>query len=141
MYQRCMIIAFIGNGLGAYGLRILAGAGLGNLDGTQYLALWYAAGLILAFAAVARRQMERPTAKELCIGLMMALCSVFGQTGMVQAMSGGIPGYVVFPVAVGGGLLFVVMVGVFAFHERVSFLLGLGVVSGLTSLILLALPN
>lgn len=140
MYQRCMAIAFVGNGLGAYGLRILAGTGLGNIDELQYLALWYSAGLILALVAALRRK-GRPTARELGIGLMMAICSILGQTGMAQAMSGGIPGYVVFPVAVGGGLILVVMVGVFAFRERVSPLLGLGVASGLTSLVLLALPG
>lgn len=140
MYQRCMAIAFIGNGLGAYGLRILAGAGLGNVDETQYLALWYAAGLILAFFAILRRK-GRPAAREIGIGLAMAACSVFGQMGMAQAMSGGMPGYVVFPVAVGGGLILVVLVGVVAFRERLSPLLSLGVVSGLTSLILLALPD
>lgn len=135
-----MAVAFVTNGLGAYGLRVLAGAGLGGVDETQYLAIWYIAGSILALT-VALRHMGRPTAKEFGIGMLMALCSVLGQTGMALAMSGGIPGYVVFPVAVGGGLILVVMVGVFAFRERVSPLLGLGVASGLASLILLALPS
>jgi multidrug transporter EmrE-like cation transporter len=140
MYQRCMAVAFVTNGLGAYGLRVLAGAGLGGVDETQYLAIWYLAGSILALT-VALRYMGKPAAKEFGIGMLMALCSVLGQTGMALAMSGGIPGYVVFPVAVGGGLILVVMVGVFAFRERVSPLLALGVASGLASLILLALPS
>jgi multidrug transporter EmrE-like cation transporter len=135
-----MAIAFVTNGLGAYGLRILAGAGLGKVDETQYLALWYIAGLILAITFALRRK-GRFATKEFGIGLVMALCSVLGQTGMVLAMSGGIPGFVVFPVAVGGGLILVVLVGVFAFRERVSPLLCLGVASGLASLILLALPG
>jgi multidrug transporter EmrE-like cation transporter len=140
MYQRCMAVAFVTNGLGAYGLRVLAGAGLGSVDETQYLAIWYLAGSLLALA-IAFRRMGKPAAKEVGIGILMALCSVLGQTGMALAMSGGIPGYVVFPVAVGGGLILVVMVGVFVFRERLSPLLGIGVASGLASLILLALPS
>jgi len=140
MYQRRMAVAFVTNGLGAYGLRVLAGAGLGSVDETQYLAIWYLAGSLLALA-IALRRMGKPAAKELGIGLLMAFCSVLGQTGMALAMSGGIPGYVVFPVAVGGGLILVVTVGVFVFRERVSPLLGIGVASGLASLILLALPS
>ncbi len=140
MYQRCMAVAFVTNGLGAYGLRVLAGAGLGGVDTTQYLAIWYIAGSILALT-VALCRMGRPAAREFGIGMLMALCSILGQTGMALAMSGGLPGYVVFPVAVGGGLVLVVMVGAFAFRERVSPLLGIGIVSGLASLILLALPS
>lgn len=140
MYQRYMAIAFLTNGLGAYGLRILAGAGLGKTDETQYLALWYGAGLILALTAMLRRR-GKPLGKETGIGLVMALCSILGQTGMAMAMSGGIPGYVVFPVAIGGGLILVVLVGVLVFHEKVSPLLCLGVASGLASLVLLALPG
>ncbi|MBS1801216.1 MAG: hypothetical protein JSS95_15495 [Acidobacteria bacterium] len=134
-----MAVAFVTNGLGAYGLRVLAGAGFGNLE-TKYLLIWYMAGSILALA-VAVRHLGKPTVRELGIGILMALCSVLGQTGMALAMSGGIPGYVVFPVAVGGGLILVVMVGVFVFRERLSLLLGIGIASGLASLILLALPS
>jgi multidrug transporter EmrE-like cation transporter len=135
-----MAVAFLTNGLGAYGLRILAGSGLGKVDETQYLALWYTAGLILALSAALRRR-GKPKPRELGIGLAMAVCSVLGQTGMALAMSGGIPGYVVFPVAVGGGLILVVLVGTFLFHERASILLYLGLASGLASLVLIALPG
>lgn len=135
-----MATAFVANGLGAYGLRVLAGAGLGSVDSTHYLAIWYTAGLLLAIAVFlfCRR---RTTLKEVCIGLLMAICSVLGQAGMAIAMSSGIPGYVVFPVAVGGGLVLVVLVGVSIFHERLSPLLRLGIATGILSLILLALPR
>ncbi|QNI37676.1 hypothetical protein [Edaphobacter albus] len=139
MYQRYMALAFVTNGLGAYGLRVLAGAGLGNLE-TRYLVIWYSAGSILALA-VAIPHLGKLAVRELGIGILMAFCSVLGQTGMALAMSGGIPGYVVFPVAVGGGLILVVMVGVFVFGERLSLLIGIGIASGLASLILLALPS
>jgi hypothetical protein len=60
-------MSFLTNGLGAFGLRILAGAGLGHIQTIQYLALWYTAGLLLAAMAFFRRW-GRPDRKELIIG-------------------------------------------------------------------------
>ena len=69
----------------------------------------------------------------------MALCSLGGQLGMALSLR-SIPGFVVFPVATGGGLLFVVAVGIGLFHEPMSRLGYLGIATGTTALILLALP-
>jgi multidrug transporter EmrE-like cation transporter len=140
MYQRYMAAAFLTNGLGIFGLRVLAGAGLGNVDQTQYLSLWYAAGLLLA-ALVFFRRYGRPWRKELLIGSGMALCSMAGQLGMALSLSSGIPGFVVFPVATGGGLIFVVLVGVLIFHEPMGPLGYLGIATGVAALVLLALPG
>lgn len=139
-YLRYMAIAFLTNGLGVFGLRILAGAGLGHLDQTQYLAIWYAAGLLLATLAYFYRygRLER---KELFVGSGMALCSLVGQLGLAFSLSAGMPGFVVFPVATGGGLIFVVMVGVMIFHEPMGRLGYLGIATGVSALILLALPD
>jgi len=139
LYQRCMAMSFLTNGLGAFGLRILAGAGLGHIQTIQYLALWYSAGLLLAALAFFRRW-GRPARKELVIGSVMALCSLIGQTGMAFALSAGLPGFVVFPVATGGGLIFVVLVGVLVFREPMRALGYLGIITGVAALILLALP-
>jgi multidrug transporter EmrE-like cation transporter len=140
MYLRCMAIAFLTNGLGAFGLRVLAGAGLGDVDQTQYLTLWYAAGLLLAAVAFFRRY-PKPSTKELGIGSGMAICSLLGQVGMVLALSNGIPGFVVFPVATGGGLLMVAMVGVLLYREPIGWLGYVGIGTGVSALILLALPG
>ena len=140
MYTRYMTIAFLTNGLGAYGLRVLAGAGLGDVNTVQYLALWYLAGMLLA-GMVYVRQLGRPSGNEVLIGSGMALCSLTGQTGMSLALSGHLPGFVVFPVAIGGGLLMVVLVGVLLFREKVHPLGYLGIASGVSALILLALPE
>ncbi|HEY1241416.1 MAG TPA: hypothetical protein VGF16_12715 [Bryobacteraceae bacterium] len=140
MYQRYMILAFLTNGLGAFGLRILAGAGLGHIKAVQYLALWYTAGLALAAGAYFRLY-GRPERKEIVTGSIMALCSLIGQTGMAFALSAGLPGFVVFPVATGGGLIFVVMVGVLVFREPMGGLGYLGIVTGLCALVLLAFPS
>jgi multidrug transporter EmrE-like cation transporter len=139
MYQRYMAAAFMTNGLGAFGLRVLAGAGLGHVNETQYLSFWYAAGLLLA-AIVFFRRYRRPWRRELLIGAGMALCSLVGQLGMALSLSSGIPGFVVFPVATGGGLIFVVMVGVLLFGEPMGHLGYLGIATGVAALVLLALP-
>jgi multidrug transporter EmrE-like cation transporter len=139
MYQRYMAMAFLTNGLGAFGLRILAGAGLGQIEAIQYLALWYTAGLFLA-AIVFFRLYGKPEQKDVGVGSLMALCSLVGQTGMAFALSAGLPGYVVFPVATGGGLIFVVLVGVFLFREPMGPLGYLGIATGVCALVLLALP-
>ncbi len=139
-YVRYMAVALLTNGLGAFGLRILAGSGLGNISQTQYLVLWYAAGL--AFAAFTFfRLYSRLESPELLIGSGMAVCSLAGQLGMALALSAGIPGFIVFPVATGGGLILVVLVGVSLFREPMGPLGYLGIATGTCALILLALPT
>lgn len=140
MYIRYIAIAFLTNGLGAFGLRILAGAGLGNVDQAQYLMLWYLAGLLLASVAFFRRY-SSPQPNELAIGSGMAVCSLLGQVGMMLSLAGGIPGFVVFPVATGGGLILVVTVGVLLYREPMGWLGWLGIGTGVCALILLALPD
>jgi multidrug transporter EmrE-like cation transporter len=140
MYLRYMAIAFVTNGLGIFGLRVLAGAGLGSLDQTQYLAWWYAAGLLMA-SVVFFRQHRQPHGNELAIGSGMAVCSLLGQIGMAMALAGGAPGFVVFPVATGGGLILVVAAGVLLYREPIGSLGCIGIITGVAALILLALPD
>jgi multidrug transporter EmrE-like cation transporter len=140
MYTRYMTLAFLTNGMGAFGLRVLAGFGLPDTTSTQYLAVWYLAGLLLA-ALVFLRRLRGFRAKEAAIGCAMALCSMGGQLGMALALSGHIPGFVVFPVATGGGLLLVVVVGVVLFQERMHPLGYLGIAVGVCALVLLAMPE
>ena len=140
MYTRYMTIAFLTNGMGAFGLRILAGLGLAEENSLPYLAIWYLSGLLLA-ALVYVRRAGAPRVKEAVIGGGMALCSLAGQLGMALALSGRLPGFVVFPVATGGGLLLVVVVGVAVFGERMRPLGYLGVTAGVLALLLLAVPE
>jgi len=139
MYFRYMSIAFVTNGLGVFGLRILAAAGLANTGTIQYLTIWYLAGAALAFLAWLGSGKLLP--REWMIGGAMAVCSLCGQLGMARALAGGLPGYVVFPVATGGGLLFVVAAGVSLFRERIGAAGYLGIAVGTIALILLALPG
>jgi len=139
MYLRYMSVAFVTNGLGVFGLRILAADGLANTDTLQYLAIWYLAGAALAFFAWL--SLRKLLLREWIIGGAMAVCSLCGQLGMIRAIAGGLPGYVVFPVATGGGLLFVVAVGVSLFRERIGAAGYIGIAVGTVALVLLALPG
>jgi len=136
MYVRYMLLAFLTNGLGAFGLRILAGAGLGNVDTFHYLALWYLSGFVIA-AIVYFASHGKPARREVVIGGLMALCSACGQLGMALSLH-SIEGVVVYPVAIGGGMLFVVAVGIGVFHEPMSRLGYLGIATGAVALVLLA---
>jgi multidrug transporter EmrE-like cation transporter len=138
MYIRYMLIAFFANGLGAFGLRILAGAGLGKVPATNYLSLWYLSGFVIA-ALVYFSKYKKFEGRELLIGGLMALCSVCGQLGMALALEAGIDGVVVYPVAIGGGMLFVVAVGIGIFHEPMSWLGYAGIATGAAALVLLAI--
>lgn len=139
MYFRYMLVAFLTNGLGAFGLRILVGMGLADRFKLQYLAVWYLAGSGLA-ATVYLIGRRRPRRLEILIALAMGLCSLLGQLGMALALAGGVPGYVVFPVATGGGMLLVVLAGVLLFRERITLWGYLGVLVGCIALALLSLP-
>jgi multidrug transporter EmrE-like cation transporter len=139
MYLRYMAIAFLTNGLGVFGLRILSGAGLGNIDPVQYLSMWYLSGAAVALGVYLWRYRSAHL-REIVIGGSMALCSLFGQIGMALSLTSGLPGVVVFPVATGGGLLLVMAVGLRFFHERLRAPGYLGMITGTAALILLALP-
>ena len=136
MYFRYMLIAFITNGLGVFGHSIRANNSLGTVPAAHYLSLWYLAGFVVA-AIVYFRKYGKPAKREVIIGGLMALCSSCGQLGMALALS-GIPGVVVYPVAIGGGMLFVVAAGVGIFHEPMSWLGYLGIATGTAALVLLA---
>lgn len=140
LYLRCMLLAFLANGAGSFGLRILAGAGLGAVDERQYLTWWYACGALVALA-VSCRQAGRPAAREIVIGFAMALCSLGGQVGMALALSGGISGFVVFPVATGGGMLLVAAIGRLIYGEQVGPYGVAGLLVGFLAMVLLSLPE
>jgi drug/metabolite transporter (DMT)-like permease len=139
MWIRLILIAFITNGLGAFGLRILAGMGLAGRYNFQYLVGLYTGGAVVASLVYFPRH-RRPLGRELLITAGMAGCSILGQIGMMTSLQQGLPGFVVFPVCVGGGMLLVLGTAAVCFRERLTFAGYLGVGIGFVSLILLAFP-
>ena len=98
--------------------------------------LWYFAGALL-LAAVHFRQRIGTRRSDLAVGGALGLASVAGQTSLGLALSGGIPGAIVYPVTLGGGLFIVVAVGVFLFNERVGPYGVAGITLGIISIVLL----
>jgi multidrug transporter EmrE-like cation transporter len=137
MWYRMMAIAFLANGLGALGVRELNAMGLGESHGSLYLALWYSSGLLLAYIVQAWKG-RKLKLREIALGVVMGLFSSIGWILLTFAMGRGIPGYVGFPVAIGGSLSVVAAVGVLVFRERLSVYGYLGILSGVAGIMVLA---
>lgn len=138
MWFRWMILAFLLNGLCTFGLRILAVMGLAGQYTSSYLVFWYLAGAVF-IAALFLLKSQKPVLKEVLVGSALGFCSVCGQTSMGLALSRGLPGHVVFPVALAGGLFIVVAAAVFLFKERLGKAGVLGIALGILSIALLSL--
>lgn len=177
MWYRMMAIAFLANGLCAFGARVLQDLGLAETHSFLYLAFWYLAGLavsLLAFlgqsdrpaasaafavlesnssgdtgqAPPTSRALAGPVAQissvagltpsEVLIGGLMGIFSSVGWIFLTRAIASGLPGYLAFPIAIGGNLSIVAVVGVLIFKERLSLYGYFGMLSGITGIALLA---
>ena len=132
-----MMLAFAFNGVCTFGLRILAGRGIGEKYISIYLVLWYLAGSVL-LAAIYFRKRLGTRRSDLAVGSALGVASVAGQTSLGLALSGGIPGAIVYPVTLGGGLFIVVGAGVLLFKERVGPFGIAGILFGIVSIVLLS---
>ena len=138
MWLRAILLAFLLNGLSPFGLRILAGMGLGQQYMQVYLFYWYLAGFaFLLVARVWRREKIPPEA--LLIGIGMALCSIGGQVSMGLALAHGAPGNVVYPLAMGASICIVAAGGVLIFKERIGPYGKAGTALGLLAAVLMSL--
>lgn len=138
MWFRLMMVAFLFNGLCTFGIRILAAMGLAAKYTTSYLAFWYLAGALFLAIQYARTG-ERPKRSDLAVGSALGLCSAGGQTALGLALARGLPGSIVFPVVLAGGLFIVVASGVLIFGERIGNAGRLGILLGIVSIVLLSL--
>lgn len=139
MWMRLMAIAFLTNGLGAFGMGALKGLGLTQDHRPLYLALWYGAGCILAAAIFFRKNRTLLHVQECFVSAGMAVCSVIGWLSIAYAFEYDVPGHVVFPVAIGGSLFFVALAGVLFFKERVSLYGIAGILFGVEGIVILCL--
>lgn len=118
-WLRLMLIAFVANGLGPFGLKIMAEKGLSEQYHYQYLILWYAGGLLFGLAwFLATRGRFR--AQELVMAFGIGVGSFGGQLFSLLALERNVPGYVVFPMTTGGNLFLVAAAGIFIFREKVG---------------------
>jgi multidrug transporter EmrE-like cation transporter len=132
-----MALAFVANGLGVFGIRVLAGWGLAQSHTFTYLAIWYWSGFLLA-AAICFCRFTGVYRREILIAGLMGACSVSGQMSMLTALGNGAPGYVLFPVCIGGGIVLVAVVGILLFRERVRTIGIVGIIVGTIGAVLLA---
>lgn len=138
MWLRLMLIAFLLNGLSPFGLRILADLGLASTETSSYLIFWYLSAVAFILTIYLRAP-KRPAAGEIYVGAVLGFFSVCGQTALGLALSRGLDGNVVYPVTLAGGLLIVVLAGVFVFQERIGKAGIAGILLGILSLALLSI--
>ncbi len=138
MWYRLMALAFLANGLGPFGLKILAEKGLAANYHFQYLIFWYAGGLALVGAGFLARR-SAPRWPEVWIAAVMGLGSFGGQLGTSLALERQIPGYIAFPITNGGHLFIVSAAGVLLFRERIGPYGIAGILTGMLSLVLLSI--
>ena len=138
MWFRFMMVAFFLNGLCPFGLRILSGLGLAARYTPLYLVFWYLSGglfMLMLFLRTARR----PARSDVFVGMGLGFFSACGQSCMGLALSKGIPGNVVYPVTLAGGLFLVVLIAILVFRERIGPAGMAGIALGIISIALLSL--
>jgi drug/metabolite transporter (DMT)-like permease len=137
-WLRLMMIAFFANGIGPFGLKIMAEKGLSEAYHFQYLLWWYGGGLIFCLGAflLSRRRMY---GREVAAAFGIGAGSFGGQLFSLMALEKGVPGYIVFPITTGGNLFLVAAAGVFFFRERVGRYGIAGIFVGVLALVLLSL--
>ena len=138
IWLRLMLVAFLANGLGPFGLKIMTEKGLSDQYHYQYLLWWYAGGLAFALTAFLISR-NRFYFREVVLALGVGLGSFGGQLFSLMALEQGVPGYIVFPVTTGGNLFLVAAAGVLLFRERVGKYGIAGILIGVLSLVLLSI--
>lgn len=137
LWARLMLIALLANGIGPFGLKVLAMRGLSG-EQSRYLFFWYLGGLVFAVAALMFSR-SGVNAREIMLGAAMGGCSLAGQTFTAMALSKGLPGHIVFPLTTGGSLFLVALAGIVLFKERIGPYGLCGVVLGVASLVMLSM--
>ena len=138
VWLRLMLIAFVANGLGPFGLKVLSERGLADAYQPQYLLYWYCGGLAFAMIALVRSGV-RPQRREVVLGALMGACSLSGQSFTGLALSHGLPGHIAFPLTTGGSLFLVAAAGLLLFKERVGPYGIAGITLGIIALVALSL--
>jgi hypothetical protein len=134
VWLRLMLIAFVANGIGPFGLKILTEEGLAGGYQAQYLLYWYLGAFIFAMAALLRSG-SRPYGREVWLGALMGACSLLGQSFTGLALAHGVPGHVVFPITTGGSLFLVGAAGLWLFKEKVGAYGMAGMALGIAALV------
>jgi multidrug transporter EmrE-like cation transporter len=133
-----MLLACITNGLGAFGLKVLAGRGLTDRYELQYLLVWYLGWLLFGVVVFIGRPFK-PRTREILIAAAMGSCSVAGQFFTGLALARDVAGHVAFSISTGGTLFIVALAGILLFREKVGPYGFAGLVLGILSIIVLSI--
>lgn len=133
-----MLVAFLCNGMGPFGLKMLAANNLSDAFHYQFIAGYYFSGLLLTIPVVLAAGM-RPNRKEFLIAAAMGACSFGGTLLTAFALERGAPGEVVFPITTGGSLIVVAIAGILLFKEKVAWQGAAGILIGILALVLLSM--
>ncbi len=133
-----MLLACVTNGLGAFGLKVLAERGFTDRYEFQYLFFWYSGWLLFSLAVLFFRPFK-PYLREVFIALAMGLCSLTGQFFTGLALARNVAGHVAFSISTGGTLFLVALAGVVLFREKVGPYGIAGLVLGILSIVVLSL--
>jgi multidrug transporter EmrE-like cation transporter len=137
IWIRLMLVAFLANGIGPFGLKVLATRGLAAYQ-SQYLLCWYVGGFVFAMAALLAGR-TGVNAREVLLGAAMGACSLAGQSFTARALAKGLPGHIAFPLTTGGSLFLVALAGIVLFKERIGPFGLCGVILGVASLVMLSI--
>jgi len=137
IWMRLMLVAFVANGIGPFGLKVLAMRGLADYQ-SQYLFYWYLGGLVFAVAALLIGR-GGVNGREILLGAAMGGCSFAGQSFTAMALAKGLPGHIAFPLTTGGSLFLVALAGIALFKERIGPYGLCGVILGVASLVMLSI--
>ena len=137
LWLQLMLISFVANGVGPFGLKVLTEEGLATGYQSQYLLYWYLGAFVFAIAALLRSRL-RPFRREIWLGALMGACSLLGQAFTGLALSNGVPGHVAFPITTGGSLFLVGAAGLFLFKEQVGTSGMVGMALGIAALVALS---
>jgi len=136
MWFLLMLVILLTNGMSAFGLKMIAGWGLPETVKYPYLTTWYAGGLAAIALPMLLKGM-RVGRTELFWGGVAGALSIGGQIAMAVALSSGIPGHMVFPIAIGGSIFVVALAGRLIFGERMNPPTTLGLALGFIAVVLL----
>ena len=137
IWARLMLVAFLANGLGPFGLKVLASRGQAGYQ-SQYLFYWYLGGLVFALVAL-RLARSGVNGREVLLGAAMGGSSFAGQSFTAMALAKGLPGHIAFPLTTGGSLFLVALAGIVLFRERIGPYGSCGVILGVAALVMLSL--
>jgi drug/metabolite transporter (DMT)-like permease len=132
-----IMLAFVANGLAASSQKVLVELGDGDYAWQFYVVLYAAGAVVVAVANAVNTGF--PNGREALISAGMAVASVAGNICIVKALGMKVAGTIAYPVANGGSLFLVVLVGLLAFRERVNPVGIAGIVLGIAATLVLVL--